>query len=431
MASRGYGEVRDEREIAVRRGYLSDHFVAVAAKRLAVVDTITAQSNQHEVTGSKVLRRILGDTTRSAPRVGADTRFHATYVWLGGEQEALSEEGRLSWYDSRANDPKRSAEWRLYYQGNPVTELMQPGDSLFVARRPDDHILFIVTPDGTDIQSQLVWLFGLAEQPGLDFEQREITRDSGGEVDFAARYILDELGIEAAEPEADLLDGLIDRFGLKFPKTRVFSDLARTSLPEVSALDDPDQALLAWMEREELMFRRLERRIVADRIANGFSGPDGADVDGFLKFSLSVQNTRKSRVGLALENHLEAVFTAHGIRYSRGAETENKNKPDFLFPGQAEYLNLAFPATRLTMLGSKSTLKDRWRQVLSEAERIEVKHLLTLSPGLSENQTNEMQAKSLQLVVPQRLHETFRPAQRDWLLNVANFISLASTRQEA
>lgn len=414
----------------MRKGYLSDHFVAVAAKQLAVVDTITAQSNQHEVTGSMVLRRILGEVTRSAPRVGADTRFHATYIWLGSEQEALSEEGRLSWYDSRAKDPKRSAEWRLYFQSNPVTELMQPGDSLFVARRPDDHVLFIVTPDGTDIQSQLVWLFGLSEQPTLAFEQKEITRDDGGEVDFAARYILDELGIEAAEPEADLLDGLIERFGLKFPKTRVFSDLARSSLPEVNALDAPDEALIAWMEREELMFRRLERRIVAERIANGFAGPDGADVEGFLKFSLSVQNTRKSRVGLALENHLEAIFTTHNLQYARGAETENKNKPDFLFPGQLEYQNPDFLAARLTMLGSKSTLKDRWRQVLSEAERITIKHLLTLSPGLSENQTTEMRAKHLQLVIPRPLHSTFRPGQQTWLFTLDDFLGLVRQRQD-
>lgn len=430
MAPKRSGGLGDQRGVIVRRGYLSDHFVAVAAKQLAVVDTITTKSNQHEVTGSKVLRRILGDITRSAPKAGPDTRFYASYIWLGGEQEALTEEGKLSWYDSRANDPKRSAEWRLYFQSNPVTELMQPGDTLFVARRPDDHILFIVTPDGTDIQSQLLWLFGLSEQPSLAFEQREITRDGSGEVDFAARYILDELGIEAAEPEADLLDGLIERFGLKFPKTRVFSDLARTSLPEVSALDDPDAALLAWMEREELMFRRLERRIVADRIASGFAGPGGADVDGFLKFSLSVQNTRKSRVGLALENHLEAIFTSHGVAYARGAETENKNKPDFLFPGQTEYKNLAFPSGRLTMLGSKSTLKDRWRQVLSEAERIAEKHLLTLSPGLSENQTSEMRAKSLQLVVPKRLHLTYRPAQQGWLMALVDFLKLIRQRQE-
>lgn len=415
----------------MRRGYLSDYFVAVAAKRLAAVDADAATSNQHEVTGSEALLRILGDQDRKRHRNGSDDRFTATYIWLGGEQEAVSEEGWLSWYDARRNDPKRSAEWRLYYQGNPVTEIMRPGDTLFVARRPDDHLLFIVTPDGTNIQSQLLWLFGLAEQPGLAFEQREITQDTGGELDFAARYILDELGIEAEEPETDLLDGLIERFGLKFPKTRVFSELARSSLPGVSALDDADAALMAWMEREELMFRRLERRIVADRIANGFVSAGGADVDGFLKFSLTVQNTRKARVGLALENHLEAIFTTHKIRYARGAETENKNKPDFLFPGQAEYRDPDFPASNLTMLGSKSTLKDRWRQVLSEAERIPFKHLVTLSPGLSENQTDEMQAKSLQLVVPRKLHEAFKPKQQEWLMDVAAFLTLVRHRQPA
>lgn len=252
-----------------------------------------------------------------------------------------------------------------------------------------------------------------------------------GEVDFAARYILDELGIEMEEPETDYLDSLIGKFGLKFPRTRVFSELARSSLPDVNALDDPDAALMAWMEREELMFRRLERRIVADRIASGFSTPDGADVDGFLKFSLTVQNTRKSRVGLALENHVEAIFQAHDVQYARGAETENKNKPDFLFPGQAEYRDALYPPAKLTMLGSKSTLKDRWRQVLSEAERIEVKHLLTLSPGLSENQTDEMRAKSLQLVIPTKLHETFRPSQQSWLMDVGGFLNLVRERQSA
>lgn len=413
----------------MRRGYLSDYFVAIAAKTLAGVDTRASKSNQHEVTGSKALRKILGDEDRKFPRGGTDNRFTATYIWLGGEQEAVSEEGRLSWYDSRANVPTRSAERRLYYQGNAVTDMMQPDDTLFVARRPDDHLLFIITPDGTTIQSQLLWLFGLAEQPGLNFEQREITPTDGSEVDFATRYILDELGIEMEEPDTDYLDNLIGKFGLKFPRTRVFSELARSSLKDVSPLDDPDAALMAWMEREELMFRRLERRIVADRIASGFASPDGADVDGFLKFSLSVQNTRKSRVGLALENHLEAIFAAHDIRYARGAETENKNKPDFLFPGQAEYRDALFPPAQLTMLGSKSTLKDRWRQVLSEAERIEVKHLLTLSPGLSENQTNEMRAKSLQLVIPRKLHETFRASQQSWLMDVGGFLTLVRERQ--
>lgn len=336
----------------MRRGMLSDLFLGVVAKQLTLVETITERSNQHEFQGTKPLRRLLGDEDRR----GIPTRF----IWISGEQEALAEDGFMSWSNVRKGKP-RAPEYHLYYSGNSVTEMMQAGDMLFLALQRDGSVLVVITPAGT-IQNQLMWLFGLEEQRELGFTYQEITADRGAELDFAARYILDELGIDPEEPEADRLDGLIEQFGLQFPTTRVFSDLARASLPEVSAADDPDQALIDWMDREEQLFRRLERRIVAARIGDGFRAADGADVDGFLSFSLSVQNRRKARAGQALENHLEAVFQAQGIRYLRGAETENRNKPDFLFPGQAEYRDPAFPAARLTMLGAKSTLKGKRRR---------------------------------------------------------------------
>jgi len=405
----------------VRRGQLSDYFEGVVVKRLSVVETTPATSNQHEFNGSAPLRRLLGDDDRR--------NITARFIWLGQEQEAVTVEGIVSWYDARRRHPTRT-EYRLYYPGNEVTGMMRAGDVFFLALCRDGSAMVIITPVGSTILNQLLWLFGLEEQPEFNFTYQEIEGAGDAELDFAARYILDELGIEPEEPEADRLDDLIAQFGLVFPSTRVFSELARSSLPDVSALEDPDQALIDWMDREEQLFRRLERRIVAERIGGGFQSIDGADVDGFLSFSLSVQNRRKARAGQALENHLEAVFTANGIRYARGAETENRNKPDFLFPGQPEYRDPAFPAARLTMLGAKSTLKDRWRQVLSEAQRIDDKHLLTLEPGISENQTDEMRAKRLQLVVPQRLHGTFRPNQQAWLMDVAGFLSIVHARQD-
>ncbi len=36
--------------------------------------------------------------------------------------------------------------------------MIRPGDTLFVARCPDDHLFFIVSLDGATIQSQLHWL---------------------------------------------------------------------------------------------------------------------------------------------------------------------------------------------------------------------------------------------------------------------------------
>src|SRR4051794_15788984 len=87
----------------IRKGLLSDLFVGIGVKKLAAVDADPSSSNQHEVTGSKPLLRILGENDRKLSRDGTDNRFLATYMWLGGEQEAISEEGELSWYDSRRN----------------------------------------------------------------------------------------------------------------------------------------------------------------------------------------------------------------------------------------------------------------------------------------------------------------------------------------
>lgn len=406
----------------MRRGTLSSLFAGAVAKRLTLVETITERSNQHEFQGVQPLRQLLGDEDRK----GVPTRF----IWLSDEQGSLTEGGFLSWSNVRKGKP-RPPEYHLYYSTNAVTEAMAVGDLLIIALRRDGSFLTIVTPAAGAVQNQLLWLFGLEAPEEQNVTVQHLDAEHDTELGFAARYILDELSIEPEEPEADHLDGLIEPYGLVFPKTKVFSELARRSLPEVSAVDDPDGALVDWLDQEERLFRRLERRIVAERIGNGFQAAGVIDVDGFLSFSLSVQNRRKARAGQALENHLEAVFLAQGIRYARGAQTENRNKPDFLFPGAVDYADAAFPEARLTMLGAKSTLKDRWRQVLSEARRIDQKHLLTLEPGISENQTDEMRAKSLQLVIPRRLHETFRPGQREWLIDLARFLELVRGRQDA
>lgn len=406
----------------MRRGMLSNLFAGAVAKRLTLVETITERSNQHEFQGVQPLRQLLGDDDRK----GVSTRF----IWLSDEQGSLTEDGFLSWSNVRKGKP-RPPEYHLYYSTNAVTEAMAVGDLLIIALRRDGSFLTIVTPPDGAVQNQLLWLFGLEPPEEQTVTVQHLDAEHDTELGFAARYILDELSIEPEEPEADRLDRLIEPYGLIFPKTKAFSELARRSLPEVSANDDPDGALVDWLDQEERLFRRLERRVVAERIGNGFQTADAIDVDGFLSFSLSVQNRRKARAGQALENHLEAVFLAQGIRYARGAQTENRNKPDFLFPGAADYADAAFPEARLTMLGAKSTLKDRWRQVLSEARRIDQKHLLTLEPGISGNQTDEMRAKSLQLVIPRRLHETFQPGQREWLIDLTSFLELVRGRQDA
>ena len=271
-----------------------------------------------------------------------------------------------------------------------------------------------------------MWLFGIDEQSDFD-EFKDLGRDHS-EADFAARYILDELGIEFEEPETAQLDSVLSKLKGKFPTTVEFSSLARKSLVKIDPRDGADDALIAWLEREEALFKRLEHTIVADRLRNGFMIGNKSDVDGFLKFSLTVQNRRKSRAGHSLEHHLNAVFTAYELQFDQGAWTEGKASPDFLFPGSKEYHDPAFEQERLTLLGSKSTCKDRWRQVLSEGRRIPKKHLITLEPAISVAQNDEMRSHLLQLILPKTLHATYKPAQQAWLMDLAGFIKHVKSR---
>lgn len=75
------------------------------------------------------------------------------------------------------------------------------------------------------------------------------------------------------------------------------------------------------------------------------------------------------------------------------------------------------------MLGVKSTCKDRWRQILTEANRIPLKHLITLEPSISENQTDEMLRENVRLIIPMPLHDTYSQLQRKNIINIREFIS--------
>ena len=133
----------------IRRGLLSDVFSRVAVKQLKQVEVNPTTSNQHEYNGDKALRRLFGnDDRRDIP---------ARFIWLGNEQEGVSADGFISWYDSRRNKPPRM-EYRLYYNTNAVTALMQEGDTLFVALRRDGTALVIIALAASTVQNQLLWL---------------------------------------------------------------------------------------------------------------------------------------------------------------------------------------------------------------------------------------------------------------------------------
>lgn len=404
----------------MERGSLSRYFDWVVRKKLSDVETNPKKSNQHELNATKQIKERLGQGRRE---------FATEFLYFEGEQAGILDSGKLTYYDARANHATRT-EHRIYYNSNDVTKLMETNDTLFLASRPDGTAMFIVAAAESLMAERLSWLFGIAEQPDFQFNFRDYANDESGELDFLSRQILDSLAIEYEDPDADKLDSIIEKFGLNFPKTKVFSDLARLTMPEIDAREDPDFALIAWLDHEEAMFRRLEKRIVSERLLAGFTDEGEADVDAFIKFSLSVQNRRKSRMGHSLENHISAALDANEISYASQFKTIKGKKPDYIFPSAEAYIDKEQPVQLLTMLAAKSSCKERWSQVLSEAERIPKKHLLTLDPGIPEATTKTMEGSNLQLVVPLDRHAAYTKAQRKWLMTFSNFIELVKARQD-
>lgn len=418
---------------------ISDYFDGVAAKYLSAVDAEPKKSNQHEIGGlvRAGFAQFLG--------VGVeDFRYGVRQVYISDDlEEPMVCDSHVTWYDTRRDDQDRGPEYRLYYYESPVTELISAGDFLLIAKlkkelpnqgadvidkdlglRPGSLLMVFAKP-GSSAESQLKVMFGLSDV-GSSFTMGEV---DAIDLVLPLRSMLDAIGIELSagiSHEDEWLQKLIDAFGGDvFPKTSVFSDFARKSVVgEVSPIEDPDSALMAWMEREESFFRLYERHLVKSRLASGF----GEDVDSFIDYSLSVQNRRKSRAGHAFEAHLRELFIQNDLKFEqgrgKGQVTENNSKPDFIFPSFSAYHDPQFPATSLLMLGAKTTCKDRWRQVLSEANRIPSKHLVTLEPAISIPQFEEMCAHGLQLVVPSSIHGTYMPTQRDSLLNIGEFVNL-------
>jgi len=399
---------------------LSDIFSVVAYKRLVNVDISPEKSHQHEINGSKALRDFFGTETV--------TNGGITWAYFSDDQPIENETGEYTFYNARKRDPKRT-EWRLYYTGDFPVKYAQEGDVLLLLRGEETvRIYGLIIEQNSSWMSAIKYLF--------DFGLENVTQQlqlipseilSRQQLEFVEKMIIDSLGIiDVPEPDIDYDEEIVVRhFGTeKVPSTEDLAKLAR-DLCENWDPEEPDQILVNWLDRETKLFYAVEIVIYGPAIKKGFE-----TIEDFVRFSNSFLNSRKSRRGRSLELHLKYLFTRCKIRFSHGAFTEGKSKPDFLFPGVEYYHNKSFDTSLLNMLAAKSTCKDRWRQILVEAAKIPVKHLCTLETSISIAQTNEMKNNNVVLVVPKNFRDSYFPDQQKEILTVKEFIQMIKSKQK-
>ena len=222
----------------------------------------------------------------------------------------------------------------------------------------------------------------------------------------------------------------VDRIHAEFPGARVMSKMAREIYENIydhreNVIKKPDYELIGWINLEYELFCSIEERHYAQTIFHGFK-----NMEDFIEIANSVLNRRKSRAGKSLENNLEELFIENNLMFESQVVTELNKKPDFVFPGSKAYHDMSFDNNKLVVLGAKTTCKDRWRQVITEADRVKQRYLCTLQQGNSPAQLKEMKQECVTLVVPKPYITTYPKEYREDIMDLATFIAFVKGKED-
>ena len=275
-------------------------------------------------------------------------------------------------------------------------------------------------------------MFVFTKQTDIDYcgyfletdEEIETFLDTFGISPTETNRLIDITKMSSETQEKLAIQEFINSLEVDFPASDVMSASARyieeKTYDHVEFIrTNPDRKIISWTNTEYALFRALEYARYGEIIKKGFQS-----VEEFVKVANAVLNRRKSRAGKSLEHHLAAIFDGNNIEYSSQAVTEGNKKPDFLFPSQKAYHDYSLSTDNIVSLAAKTTCKDRWRQVLNEADRLKnkPKYLCTLQQGISGAQMDEMQAENVILVVPKPYIETYPKDRRERIWTLSRFV---------
>lgn len=378
------------------------------AKRLSANDTLASGSHQ---VGPYIPKQVLFD---AIPPLEDATQFNPdaqliTSIDSHGDQRVT----RAIWYNGRIFGRNTRNEARITQWGGESSPLMDAENTGAVA-------VFAFREMGSPANELRVWVCRNPLEEEL-VEDRFGLIEPGTSIIWQPTSGLDVLSSHAQQCRLNR-DQLPAGWLTAFPSGAeiVSESLRRRPLSN----KDADTRLVGRRSCEFDLFLSIEEAIEVPRIALGFSS-----IDDFVMHAQRVLQRRKARSGRSLELQAREIFKEEGLvegrDFSHQPESEPGKRPDFLFPSQAAYADGQFPSSNLLMLAVKTTCRDRWRQVLNEADRIPIKHVLTLQEGVSVTQHNEMRTSGVRLVVPSSLIDAYPDEVKPHLQTLSTFIDQA------
>jgi len=365
-----------------------------AVKRLAAVEIQPKTSNQHELNAGK-LRRGLG-----FPEGRSEGPLRIlSYVGPDEDPEVL--EGQFTLYDAREHHPARS-EYRLYYRLPGLMEVAKPDDLLALYRDVESGGLQgVLARPGTRMERHLERLLRAGDKDAL---RSLVVRTPSPSPADAGEWVQTLLPIGESTDLATaarihpLFSAAVNQAAL--PATRLMAGAGQEIAAAVwGALPDPDEYMRRSLDSESELYFAIEREL-GTRSLNALLGKGSTDLDELLAWALRIQQSRKARRGQSLQHHFSYLLDRDGIPYTAQCVTEGGETPDFVIPGHAQYHDSRFPPDRLRMVACKSRVRERWGQILKEADRIQQKFLLTVDDSLSADVLRSMDEVELRVFLP-------------------------------
>jgi hypothetical protein len=179
-------------------------------------------------------------------------------------------------------------------------------------------------------------------------------------------------------------------------------------------MDVPGDALERISRSLEFaMLKDFQRREVAVRLVRLLLGSTPREISpsGLLtllvenvheidKLMLSASQSRRSRAGLSFEFHIERMLEDGRVPFEKQVVLVTGKRPDFVLPSLAALD--AKPDRGGLILSSKTTLRERWKQVEREMGGHRL-YLATVDEGISGASIRDMASIGVQLVIPERL----------------------------
>lgn len=202
----------------------------------------------------------------------------------------------------------------------------------------------------------------------------------------------------------------------KVPSSKLIAEAALKSYLEENALDEASikscfsdiitdvqiRAFEKYSEHESRLGGAAIDRVLAEisrTTGKTFRRSLKENFYGLDRYFLSLTQSRRSRAGTAFEVIITSLFDRLGYPHTSkpalGAST-----PDFVLPSLNYYRKNAQDCIVLTC---KRSLRERWRQIVTEGIPGRSFYLGTIDPGLTKPELDRMRVQNVVVLVPKKL----------------------------